>query len=87
MKVSEQQLRGLIQEIVEGHDLHMPPDRAEDIFAMISEMGFRLNEPTWGEGNSIAIDDAMQGYPGEFTYEDVESAIKFIRDAGWESFQ
>ena len=87
MKVTKGQLREIIQDIVEGHDLRMSPDRAEDIFAMISEMGFRLNEPTWGEGNSIAIDDAMQGYPGEFTYEDVESAIKFIRDARWESFQ
>ena len=86
MKITKKQFRRLIQE---AHSLNISPDRAEDIFAMISEMGFRLYDaanntlPTWMDSNSLAVDDAMAAYPGEFTYDDVEAAVKFIKDAGW----
>ena len=86
MKITKRQLRQFIQE---AHSLSISPDRAEEVFAMISEMGFRLYDsmnnilPTWMDSNSLAVDDAMAAYPGEFTEVEVEAAVKFIKDAGW----
>ncbi len=86
MKISKKQLQKIVKE---SHSLAISPSRAEEIFDMISEFGFRLYDsmnnilPTWMDSNTIAIDDAMAAYPGEFSDQDVDAAVKFIKDAMW----
>ena len=86
MKISKKRLQKIVKE---AHSLVISPERAEEIFDMISEFGFRLYDsmnnilPTWMDSNTVAIDDAMAAYPGEFSDQDVDAAVKFIKDAMW----
>jgi hypothetical protein len=44
--------------------------------AAAQEMGYDINMPPTLDSNNIAIDDALAGYPGEFTYDDIINAVK-----------
>ena len=44
--------------------------------AAAQEMGYDINMPPTLDSNNIAIDDALEGYPGEFTYDDIINAVK-----------
>ena len=39
-------------------------------------MGYQIDQPPALDSNNIAIDDALAGYPGEFTYEDIIAAVE-----------
>ena len=68
MKITKRQLRRIIKEaITSDSDL---------ILGAITEMGYDLSQPPTLDSNNTAIDDALTGYPGEFTYEDIIAALE-----------
>ena len=67
-KIMEAQLRQIIREAV-GAD-------PKGALAAAQEMGYSLKIPPYVDSNNIAINDALEGYPGEFTYEDIIAAVK-----------
>ena len=44
--------------------------------AAAQEMGYSLKIPPFVDSNNMAVNDALEGYPGEFTYEDIIAAVK-----------
>ena len=44
--------------------------------AAAREMGYNLGDYPQVDSNNTAIDDALAGYPGEFTYEDIIAAVE-----------
>ena len=68
MKVSKRQLRRIIKEVTN-------PD-PKGALAAAREMGYDLNIPPFVDSNNIAINDALAGYPGEFTFQDIIDAVK-----------
>ena len=46
------------------------------ILGALAEMGYDPDQPPVMDANNIAIDDALAGYPGEFTYEDIIAALE-----------
>jgi hypothetical protein len=61
-----------------GGDYGKPPSNADPKGALAAarEMGYSLSIPPQVDDNNIAIDDALEAYPGEFTYEDIVAAVK-----------
>jgi hypothetical protein len=68
MKLTAQQLRRIIQEVI-------APD-PKGALAAAKEMGYDLGQRPTMYSNEIAINDALGGYPREFTYEDIIAAVK-----------
>ena len=68
MKITKSQLRKIIKEAV-GAD-------PKGALAAAQEMGYSLKIPPFVDSNNTAINDALEGYPGEFTYEDIIAAVK-----------
>jgi len=66
MKITKRQLRRIIREAIED---------PKGALAAAQEMGYSLNIPITVDSNQIAIDDALAGYPGEFTYDDIAAAV------------
>lgn len=66
MRVTKNQLRRIIREAIED---------PKGALAAAQEMGYSLNIPITVDSNQIAIDDALAGYPGEFTYDDIAAAV------------
>lgn len=67
MKITRRQLRRIIKE-----SLASDSDR---IFSALEEMGYNIDMDIAVDSNQTAINDALAGYPGEFTYEDVVNAV------------
>ena len=91
MKITKSQLRRLIkEELGKGWQLsdrscdthNMPPDEVAEAIAILQEFGYELGLPMTVDSNNIAIDDALGGYPGEFTYEDFKCAIQVTQGRG-----
>ena len=61
-----------------GGDYGKPPSNPDPKGALAAarEMGYDLSIPPFVDSNNIAIDDALGGYPGEFTYDDIIAAVK-----------
>ena len=68
MKITKRQLRRIIKEVTN-------PD-PKGALAAAREMGYDLNIPPFVDSNNIAINDALAGYPGEFTFQDIIDAVK-----------
>ena len=51
-------------------------DDPKGALAAVQEMGYSLKIPPYVDSNNMAINDALEGYPGEFTYEDIIAAVK-----------
>ena len=71
MILSKRQLRRIIWEQLS--------DRSTDplgALAAAQEMGYDLNVSIEVDFNRIAIKDALNAYPGEFTYHDIRDAVK-----------
>ena len=65
---AKRQLRRIIRETVAADP--------KGALAAVQEMGYSLKIPPYVDSNNIAINDALEGYPGEFTYEDIIAAVK-----------
>ena len=76
MKITRGQLRRIIRESIYGSS--RPPAKAGsiDALAAVEEMGYNINQHPTLDSNNMAIDDALEAYPGEFTYEDIITAVK-----------
>jgi hypothetical protein len=68
MKITRHQLRRIIREATN-------PD-PKGALAAAREMGYDLNIPPFVDSNNYAINDALAGYPGEFTFQDIIAAVK-----------
>ena len=68
MRITKRHLRQIIREAV-GAD-------PKGALAAAREMGYSLNIPPYVDSNNMAINDALEAYPGEFTYEDIIAAVK-----------
>jgi hypothetical protein len=69
MQITKRQLRRIIKEA-----MGKGPDPLGAL-AAAQEMGYSLDTPMMEYGNQQAIDDALAGYPGEFTYDDIVAAV------------
>ena len=70
MKITKRQLRRIIRESMGSN-----PDPLGAL-AAAQEMGYSLDTSMMEHGNQQAIDDALAGYPGEFTYDDIVAAVR-----------
>ena len=61
---------------------NIPENEAYEAIAVLQEFGYQLNIPITVDSNNIAINDALAGYPGEYTYEDFKCAIQVIQGRG-----
>jgi hypothetical protein len=61
-----------------GGDYGRPPRNPDPKAALAAarEMGYDLGSHPQLDSNNIAIDDALEAYPGEFTYEDIIAAVE-----------
>ena len=80
MKITRRQLRRIIRETLDTHN--MDPNRAYELIAVLQEFGYELFLPPATDSNNIAIDDALAGYPGEFTYEELMTAVRITQGRG-----
>jgi hypothetical protein len=80
MKITKRQLRRIIREALDTHN--MSANRAAELMAVLQEFGYELFLPPAMDSNSIAIDDALGGYPGEFTEEDLMTAVRIAQGRG-----
>ena len=67
MKLTAQQLRSIIQEVI-GSD-------PKGALAAAREMGYDMSIMPQVDSNNTAINDALAAYSGEFTYEDIIVAV------------
>jgi len=93
-KITKRQLGRIIREAMQSDgkgwqlrdrscDTHnMPPDEVAEAIAILQEFGYELGLPITVDSNNIAIDDALGGYPGEYTYEDFKCAIQATQGRG-----
>jgi hypothetical protein len=80
MKITKRQLRRIIREALDTHN--MDPNRAYELIAILQEFGYELGLPPAVDSNNIAIDDALAGYPGEFTYDELMTAVRIAQGRG-----
>ena len=73
MKVTKRQLRRIIREAIGKPPSNPDPKGA---LAAAREMGYNLSIPPFVDSNNYAINDALAGYPGEFTFQDIIDAVK-----------
>ena len=52
------------------------PASNDAIMSVLEEMGYDLASPLTMSENQSAIRDAMAGYRGEFTYPEIENAVR-----------
>tara|TARA_B100000287_G_scaffold178286_1_gene168320 strand:+ start:56 stop:310 length:255 start_codon:yes stop_codon:yes gene_type:complete len=78
MKITKRQLRRIIRESIYGNSrpAKTPASGPIDALAAVEEMGYNINQHPTLDSNNMAIDDALEAYPGEFTYEDIIAAVK-----------
>ena len=69
-----------LRETLDTHN--MDPNRAYELIAILQEFGYQLFLPPAMDSNNIAIDDALGGYPGEFTYEELMTAVRIVQGRG-----
>jgi len=68
LKITKRSLRRMIKEALTSD--------SDFILGALAEMGYDPDQPPVMDANNIAIDDALAGYPGEFTYEDIIAALE-----------
>ena len=67
MKITKRQLRRIIKEVTNVSD--------DELLDVIAEMGYDLDFPLTVDSNQTAVSDALAGYPGEFTYDQIIGAV------------
>ena len=86
LRLTEGQLRKLVREAMLsnmsglfgswGRDEVMPdPKKLPGIFDALKMLGYDLRYGIHHDINQIAVDDAMDAYPGEFTYKEIMAAV------------
>jgi len=70
MRITKRRLKRIIRESIGSN-----PDPLGAL-AAAQEMGYSLDTSMMEYGNQQAIDDALAGYPGEFTYDDIVAAVR-----------
>lgn len=83
MKITEAQLRKGIRKMI-SEQADYKHDDAE-IIDILEEMGFDLNSLISTAENELAIRDAMEAYPREFTYGDVQRAVSKRQNQRYEA--
>ena len=61
---------------------YVDANRAYELIAVLQEFGYELFLPPATDSNNIAINDALAGYPGEFTYDDLMAAVRIAQGRG-----
>ena len=69
-----------LRETLNTHN--MDPNKAYELIAILQEFGYELFLPPAMDSNNIAIDDALAGYPGEFTYDELMTAVRVVQGRG-----
>ena len=86
IKITRRQLRKIVRETRDSYgrlDTHnMSANEAAELMAVLREFGYSLFIPPTADSNNTAIDDALTGYPGEFTYDDLITAINITQGRG-----
>ena len=81
MKITKRQLRRVIAEY--SLDTHnMSANRAAELMSVLQEFGYSLFAPPVMDSNNIAVDDALGAYPGEFTYDELMTAVRIAQGRG-----
>lgn len=80
MKITKKALRRFIRESIYKNS-RQATGRARrassiDPLAAVEEMGYDISQHPALDSNNMAIDDALEAYPGEFTYEDIIAAVR-----------
>ena len=82
MKIRKKALRRFIRESIYKNSRQATGRgrRASSIdpLAAVEEMGYDINQHPALDSNNMAIDDALEAYPGEFTYRDIIAAVKAV---------
>ncbi len=82
MKITRRQLRRIIKEQMASNTHNMDSNRAYELIAVLQEFGYELFLPPAMDSNNIAINDALAGYPGEFTYDELMTAVRIVGGRG-----
>ena len=82
MKITKGQLRRIIVEYSSLDTHNMPANRAAELMAVLQEFGYSLFVPPTTDSNNFAINDALDAYPGEFTYEELMTAVRITQGRG-----
>ena len=61
---------------------NISPEEVAEAMAVLSEFGYSLFIPATADSNNMAINDALEAYPGEYTYEDFRCAIGIAQGRG-----
>lgn len=80
MKVTRQQLKRFIREALDTHNVSA--NRAAELMAVLQEFGYSLFMPPATDSNNFAINDALDAYPGEFTYDELMTAVRIAQGRG-----
>ena len=86
MKITRRQLRRIIREARDSYgrlDTHnMSANRAAELMAVLQEFGYSLFVGPFVDSNTYAINDALAAYPGEFTEDELLTAIQVSQGRG-----
>ena len=83
MKITRRQLRRIIREARDSYgrlDTHnMSANRAAELMAVLQEFGYSLFIAPFVDSNNYAINDALAAYPGEFTEDELLTAVSIVQ--------
>ncbi len=86
MKITRRQLRRIIREARDSYgrlDTHnMSANRAAELMAVLQEFGYSLFVGPFVDSNTYALNDALAAYPGEFTEDELLTAIQVSQGRG-----
>jgi hypothetical protein len=91
MRITRRQLRRIIREAMvttgtpysSSPDTHnMSANRAAELMAVLQEFGYSLFIGPSVDSNTYAIRDALAAYPGEFTEDELLTAISITQGRG-----
>ena len=85
-RLARHQLRNIIREALDSYgrlDTHnMSANEAAEFMAVLQEFGYSLFVSPSVSSNATAINDALMAYPGEFTYDELMTAISIAQGRG-----
>jgi len=71
---------GSIREALDTHSIDQ--NRAYELIATLEENGYSLFSPPASDKNQRAMDNTLSAYPGEFTYEELMTAVRIAQGRG-----
>jgi len=86
MRITRRQLRRIIREARDSYgrlDTHnMSANQAAELMAVLQEFGYSLFVGPSVDSNTYAIRDALAAYPGEFTEDELLTAVSITQGRG-----